>query len=483
MNYTISQDLSVIDNECLVVGLWANAPLPECLHNLPKIAQMTIAHLQQHVHKAHALAWQTEFHDHQLLVIHCGTPEEYTPERMDKLVHDITHALLKQRVSSATIYLPPVAQHTPAAQLERILTRVDAACYQLLTFKHDDSLQHVLSTVNFLIPGTTHADLEPARAIANGVNLTRTLANLPANICTPSYLAETAMALDTDYKSITTTILHQADLEALKMGAFLAVAKGSHESPKLVQVHYMGAQKQAPIILVGKGITFDSGGISIKPANGMEEMKYDMAGAASVLGTIKACAEMKLPINVMGLLACAENMPGGHATRPGDIVTTMSGKSVEIVNTDAEGRLVLADTLTYAEQFKPRFVIDIATLTGAIIVALGHVHSGLMTTDESLAELILTSAQQTGDKAWRMPLEAAYDDALDSPLADLVNAGFDRSAGSVTAACFLARFTQSYPWAHLDIAGTAWTSGKKNHATGRPVPLLIGLLRHVAHSR
>ena len=236
-------------------------------------------------------------------------------------------------------------------------------------------------------------------------------------------------------------------------------------------------------MLVGKGITFDSGGISIKPAAGMEEMKYDMAGAASVLGTIKACAALALPINVVGLLACAENMPSGHAIKPGDIVTTMSGLSVEIANTDAEGRLVLADALTYAEQFNPRFVIDIATLTGAIIVALGYVNSGLMTTDDALAELILNAAHETQDKVWRMPLDKAYEDALESPLADLVNAGFDRSAGSISAACFLARFTKKYPWAHLDIAGTAWTPGKKNNATGRPVSLLIGLLRHVAHSR
>ena len=234
---------------------------------------------------------------------------------------------------------------------------------------------------------------------------------------------------------------------------------------------------------MGKGITFDSGGLSLKPADGMAEMKYDMAGAASVLGTLKACALLKLPINVVGLLACAENLPGGTAVKPGDIITSMSGQTVEIINTDAEGRLVLADALTYAERFEPRFVIDMATLTGAVIVALGNVNSGLMTNDEALAQLILSAASESEDKVWRLPLDADYQEAIDSPLADMLNATFDRSAGSITAACFLSRFTDKYRWAHLDIAGTAWVSGKKRNATGRPVSLLIQLLRHVADSR
>ena len=227
---------------------------------------------------------------------------------------------------------------------------------------------------------------------------------------------------------------------------------------------------------------FDSGGISIKPADGMNEMKFDMAGAASVLGTIKACALLNLPINIIGLLACAENMPGGGAIKPGDIITTLAGHTVEIVNTDAEGRLVLADALTYAEQFNPRLVIDIATLTGAVIVALGSISTGVMTPDDDLANLILTAARDSEDKAWRLPLDEAYQEALDSPIADMINASFDRSAGSITAGCFLSRFTEKYRWAHLDIAGTGWVSGKKRNATGRPVPLLVQLLRDLAHA-
>ena len=480
MNYTIKETLPSAVNDCLVVGLWAQAPLPEGLHVLPKAAQKTLTALQATLDVERALRWQTDFERAQLLVMHCGEEKDYTLERLGQFIQDIARALLAQRVRSATIYLPPVAELLPARQLEHLLTRFDAACYQLLTFKQVKKNPHLLARVEFIVPGATTEDLTTAQAIADAVSFTRTLANLPANQCTPTYLAEQALALAETYPTITTTVLQAADLATLNMGAFLAVAKGSQEAPQLVQLHYCGAKKTAPVILVGKGITFDSGGLSLKPANGMEEMKYDMAGAASVLGTIKACAALQLPLNVIGLLACAENMPSGHATRPGDIVTTMSGQTVEIANTDAEGRLVLADTRTYAEQFKPRFVIDVATLTGAIIVALGYVHSGLMTEDEQLADLILSSGRQMLDTAWRMPLEKAYDEALESPLADLVNAGFDRAAGSTTAACFLARFTQKYPWAHLDIAGTAWTPGKKNNATGRPVPLLIGLLRHVA---
>jgi leucyl aminopeptidase len=267
------------------------------------------------------------------------------------------------------------------------------------------------------------------------------------------------------------------------MGILLAVAQGSDQPPRLIDIQYKGHKDAKPIILVGKGITFDSGGLSIKPANAMDEMKYDMSGAASVLGTIKACALLKLPVNIIGLIASAENLVSGAAVKPGDIITSMSGQTVEIINTDAEGRLVLADALTYAEQYDPEFVIDIATLTGAIIVALGSIASGYMTKDDELATLIETAAKESQDKVWRMPLDDAYQEALDSPLADMINAGFDRSAGSITAACFLSRFTEKYRWAHIDIAGTAWISGKKRNATGRPVPLLTQLIRHVAQSR
>lgn len=317
--------------------------------------------------------------------------------------------------------------------------------------------------------------LQRATAIANGVALTRDLGNAPANVCTPSYLAEAAIGLGRQWP-LTIEVLDHVELERLGMGALLAVARGSVEPPKLVVVrHGGGAEGQNPVVLVGKGVTFDAGGISIKPAAAMDEMKFDMCGAATVLGVLRACAEMALPLNVIGIIPACENMPSGHALKPGDVVRSMSGKQIEVLNTDAEGRLILCDALTYAERFKPAAVIDVATLTGACVVALGHINSALYANREDLAEELLNAAQEALDPAWRMPLDEAYQEGLDSSLADVANIGRGRDAGSVLAACFLSRFT-NYPWAHLDIAGTAWTSGKSKGATGRPVPLLMSFL-------
>jgi leucyl aminopeptidase len=260
------------------------------------------------------------------------------------------------------------------------------------------------------------------------------------------------------------------------MGSLLSVAQGSNQPPKLIVLQYSGAaKKHKPVVLVGKGITFDTGGISIKPAAEMDEMKFDMCGAASVLGSIKAVAQMRLPLNVVGIIPTTENMPSGNASRPGDIVTSMSGQTIEILNTDAEGRLILCDALTYAERFDPAAVIDIATLTGACVIALGHVASGLYSSDEALARDLLHAGEYAHDRAWLMPLWDDYQDQLKSNFADMANIG-GRPAGSITAACFLSRFTKKYPWAHLDIAGTAWKSGKEKGATGRPVPLLTQFL-------
>jgi leucyl aminopeptidase len=483
MKYGLTEAHALKNKDCIVFGLFSEGPLPDFAQTLNQQHHGIIHSLLQKLDDERDCVWQAELDGAQLLLMHCGDPSTFTIERLNKILEDIAAQLIKQRVTSATLCIPCPSNHTPSQHLEHMLIKLDALFYQLLDFKSDKKKKHRLTSIQFLLPEASQTSLNTAIAISEGIALTRTLANLPANICTPTYLAEQAIALATLHPHLKTTVLHEDDLKTLGMGALLAVAKGSHEPPKLIEIHYHGATKTQPIVLVGKGITFDSGGISIKPANGMDEMKYDMAGAASVLGTIKTCAMLGLPINVIGLLACAENMPGGGAVKPGDIITTLSGQTVEIINTDAEGRLVLADALTYAEQFKPDFVLDMATLTGAIIVALGHENTGYMTTDDALAALIQQAADESGDKAWRMPLEQAYQEAIDSPLADMVNSTFDRSAGSVTAACFLSRFTQKYRWAHLDIAGTAWISGRKNQATGRPVPLLITLLRHVADSR
>ena len=314
--------------------------------------------------------------------------------------------------------------------------------------------------------------INEAKAISNGMNLARDLGNLPSNICTPGYIARQARELAKGQRRLRVTVLEESDMKKLKMGSLLSVSAGSRQPAKLIAIEYRGAAvKQQPIALVGKGVTFDTGGISLKPGAAMDEMKFDMCGAASVLGTIKAVMELELPINVVGIVPTTENMPDGLATRPGDIVTSMSGQTIEILNTDAEGRLILCDALTYAAKFKPEYVIDIATLTGACIVALGKIPSAVLGNNKTLINNLIKSGQQIEDKVWELPLWDEYQDQLKSNFADMANIG-GRDAGTITAACFLARFTRDYKWAHLDIAGTAWKSGDEKGATGRPVPLL-----------
>lgn len=321
----------------------------------------------------------------------------------------------------------------------------------------------------------TEQQLQLISAIQNGQNYTRDLGNRPGNICFPEYLAEQALALEAEFPDLLkVTVLDEQQMADLGMGAFLAVSKGSDRPGRIITLEYQANRSEAPVVLVGKGVTFDTGGISLKPGAGMDEMKYDMCGSASVLGTLRALCESKLPIHVVGAIA-AENMPSGGATRPGDIVTTMSGQTVEILNTDAEGRLVLCDTLTYVKRFNPALVIDIATLTGACVVALGSVLTGMFTPDEELATELSLAGQTSFDRVWRMPVIEDYQEQLDSPFADIANIGGPK-AGAVTAACFLQRFTREYRWAHLDIAGTAWNSGANKGATGRPVPLLMQFL-------
>lgn len=318
--------------------------------------------------------------------------------------------------------------------------------------------------------------LKLGQAISSGVLLARECANLPGNHCTPTYLSSQAREIGKRH-GLKVQVLDRKAVEKLGMGAFLAVAKGSEEPLQFIVVHYeglpnlSGKKHRAPLVLVGKGITFDSGGISIKPAPDMDEMKFDMGGAASVLGTVEAVASMKAKVNLVAIIPACENMPDGRSVKPGDVITTMSGKTVEVLNTDAEGRLILCDALTYAERFKPELVVDVATLTGACVVALGHHHSGLFTTDEKLALDMLNAGQMSLDPCWRMPMDDEYDESLKSNFADMGNVG-PRAGGAITAAMFLKRYTGAYRWAHLDIAGTAWKSGSAKGSTGRPVPLL-----------
>ena len=332
-----------------------------------------------------------------------------------------------------------------------------------------------IETVALLLGGRdadAERGLRHGTAIANGMEVTKRLGNLPPNICTPTYLGEQAQKLGKEFK-LDVEVHERTAIEKIGMGSFVSVTQGSAQPPRLIVVRYQGGGKNAaPVVLVGKGITFDTGGISLKPGSAMDEMKYDMCGAASVLGTLRAVAELKLKLNVVGIIVACENMPSGTASKPGDIFTSLSGQTIEVLNTDAEGRLILCDALTYAERFKPAAVINIATLTGACVVALGDINSGLFANDDGLADELLRAARISYDPAWRMPVEDDYQEQLKSNFADMANIGLPGKAGAVIAACFLARFTKAYKWAHLDIAGTAWKSGAAKGATGRPVPLL-----------
>ena len=334
----------------------------------------------------------------------------------------------------------------------------------------EDPSDIVLEAVNLYSKNNGASEIQKGVAVANGMALTRKLGDLPPNICTPTYLADAAKSLAKTY-NLECEILEESEMESLGMNSLLSVSKGSSQPAKLISLSYSNNGNAAPIVLVGKGVTFDSGGISLKPGSGMDEMKYDMCGAASVLGTMSAIAEMNLKVNLIVVVPAVENMPAHNASRPGDVVKSMSGQTIEILNTDAEGRLILCDALTYCEKYKPKTVIDIATLTGAVIIALGKHHSGVMSNDQSLADALKISGEAAQDTVWQLPLDDEYDDLLKSNFADMANIG-GREAGTVTAACFLARYTKKYSWAHIDIAGTAWLGGSKKGATGRPVPLL-----------
>ncbi|NWN90841.1 leucyl aminopeptidase [Marinobacter adhaerens] len=365
------------------------------------------------------------------------------------------------------------------AKLNLIGRTLEEQLYTFSAYKSEQPEERKLRDVQVAASNTETA-LEDAfnlgLATGRGMNYTRDLGNTPPNVCHPVWLAEQATKLAADHESIKTEILDEKQMQALGMNSLLAVGKGSAQPPRLIVMEYRGGNPDdKPQVLVGKGITFDTGGISLKPGAGMDEMKYDMGGAAAVFGTMQVLAETRPEINVVAVIAAAENMPDGSATRPGDIVTTMSGQTVEILNTDAEGRLVLCDALTYASKFNPDTVIDLATLTGACIIALGHETTGLMANNDELASELLAAGERASDKAWRLPLWDEYQSLLDSNFADMANIG-GRTAGTITAGCFLSRFTKDYRWAHLDIAGTAWHTGKAKGSSGRPVPLLVNYL-------
>jgi len=419
----------------------------------------------------------------RILLVGLGREREFNEPAFRNAMSAAVKALKSTGTSEATVCLTdvPLKRHDTGWKVEHAVLAIMEGAYRFdqLKSKAPENKRALKKVVLHVARRNEISDGEVAidrgRAIAEGMSLAKDLGNLPGNICTPTYLADQAVELGKRH-GIKVEVLDQKDCEKLGMGCFLAVARGSNQPPKFIVMEYQGGKRdEAPIALVGKGITFDTGGISIKPAAEMDEMKYDMCGAASVLGTLKAIALMKLPLNVVGVVPTTENMPGGKAIKPGDIVTTMSGQTVEILNTDAEGRLILCDALTYVEKYKPAAVVDIATLTGAMVVALGHVATGLFANSDPLARELINAGETSWDRAWHMPLWDDYQEALKSNFADFPNIG-PRAGGSITAACFLSRFTKSYPWAHLDVAGTAWKSGAEKGATGRPVPLLSHFL-------
>jgi leucyl aminopeptidase len=488
MEFSIKQGSSEkLKGGCVVVGVFEGGKLSAAAQSIDKASQHALSDLIKRGDITGKAASTLLLHNvtgiaaERVLLVGLGKSSEINNKVSLDILRAAFTALNNTPAKDATFFITDEGVGKDAAWLlkQAIFIAAEQA------FRADDlkskpakptTLKHItFATVDK--PTTNLKDtVEHASAIARGMSLTKALGNLPGNICTPTYLAANALALDKAHKSIKTTVLEEQDMQKLGMGSFLSVTRGSEQPAKLITIEYSGAdKKQKPIVLVGKGITFDSGGISLKPGAEMDEMKYDMCGAASVFGVMQAIAEMGLKLNVVGVIPTCENMPSGRATKPGDIVTSMSGQTIEILNTDAEGRLILCDALTYSAKFNPDTVIDIATLTGACVIALGHVASGLFSNEEKLAQELLTAGEQAHDRAWQLPLWEDYQPLLDSNFADMQNIG-GRAGGTITAACFLARFTKDYRWAHLDIAGTAWKSGKEKGATGRPVPLLAQYL-------
>lgn len=421
----------------------------------------------------------------QILVIGCGDENSQNAASYRKILQAAAKALLQCKNGSAISYLTEIAvkDQTLPWKVKQHAEIVSECLYAFDMFKSDKEPKTAIKTLEIHLNDAKQlaackTALAQGDAVANGVTLTKNLANLPSNICTPSFLAEQAKALGKSYKSIKVKVLNENDMRKLKMGALLGVSQGSAEEAKFIILEYRGGKKnEAPVALVGKGITFDTGGNSIKPADSMVGMKYDMCGAATVMGVFRAVAELKLPVNVVGLMPAVENMPGGTAYKPEDILTSMAGITIEVISTDAEGRLILADALTYAERYKPAAVIDIATLTGAVVIALGYHATGLVANNDKLAAELMAAGEKSHDRAWQLPMWDEYQEQIKSPFADIANTG-GRSAGTITAGCFLSRFTKKFKWAHLDVAGTAAMMGgtAERRATGRPVPLLVQYL-------
>lgn len=489
-------------NDCVIVGVYESGKLSHSAQSIDEASDGFVTKILKHGDMDGKVASTLLLHNvkgingDRVLLVGLGKNGELTDKDYRKAVISSVKALAKTGANDVAIFLAEVdvvnAENKKRDIRWKIAQMVEAVNDALYRFDVMKSKKHkvekeVTKGINSLEVHVSEQDdnqaakvaLKQGLAVSSGVSLAKDLGNLPPNICTPTYLAEQALLMVKSH-GLEVQVLEREELKKLGMGSFLGVAQGSVQPPKLIVLqHLKGKKDQKPVVLVGKGITFDTGGISLKPGAEMDEMKYDMCGAASVLGTFKTIAEMDLPLNVIGIIPTCENMPDADAIRPGDVLTSMSGQTIEVLNTDAEGRLILCDALTYAERFEPSAVVDIATLTGACVIALGHHASGLFSNQDHLAKELLYAGEGSLDRAWHMPLWEEYQPQLDSNFADIANIG-GRAGGSITAACFLSRFTKKYDWAHLDIAGTAWKSGKEKGSTGRPVPLLTEFLKNRA---
>ncbi|MDX8398994.1 MAG: leucyl aminopeptidase [Gallionellaceae bacterium] len=488
MEFSIKQGSpEKLKSACIVVGVFEDGKLSNAAQLIDTASDQAISEIIKRGDMTGKAASSLLLHKlpnivaERILLVGLGNTDKLNATVCTDIIRAAFSAVNATPAKDAALYILDEGMDKDAEWIikQAVFTAAHQA-YRTDGMKSDPAKPATLKSITFATLDKPTAALKTilkqTAATANGIDLSKTLGNLPGNICTPNYLAANALALSKAHKNIKTTVLDELDMQKLGMGSFLSVTRGSEQPAKLITMEYSGAAKsQKPVVLVGKGITFDSGGISLKPGAEMDEMKYDMCGAASVLGVMKAIAEMGLELNVVGVIPTCENMPSGLATKPGDIVTSMSGQTIEILNTDAEGRLVLCDALTYSAKFKPDTVIDIATLTGACVIALGHVATGLFSNEEALAKELLEAGEQSNDRAWQLPLWEDYQPLLDSNFADMQNIG-GRAGGTITAACFLSRFTKEYRWAHLDIAGTAWLSGKQKGSTGRPVPLLTQYL-------
>lgn len=475
---------------CIVVGVFEPRRLSSTAEQLDEISEGYISNLLRRGDLEGKSGQMLLLHSvpnilsERVLLVGCGKERELDERQYRQIINKTINTLNETGSMEAVCFLSEL--HVKGRDTYwKVRQAVEAAQDCLYSFNslktRKEEPRRPLRKIVFNVPTrrelpTGERAVAHALAISTGISSCKNVANMPPNICNPAYLSEQAKTLESDYDNINVEIVDEQQMEELGMGSYLAVGRGSENESLMSVIKYNGANDDsAPIVLVGKGLTFDSGGISLKPGAAMDEMKYDMGGAASVLGAMHALAELQLPLNVIGVLAGCENMPDANAYRPGDILTTMSGQTVEVLNTDAEGRLVLCDALTYVERFEPESVIDVATLTGACVVALGSHATGLLSSHNPLAHELLNASDQSGDRAWRLPLWDDYQEQLESPFADFTNLG-GKGGGTITAACFLSRFTKKYHWAHLDIAGTAWRSGVNKGSTGRPVSMLTQFL-------